>query len=95
MSAEQRPRKVRKEEEITFSEKDAVRLHHPYDDALMITPLIGCHNVRRMLMGNGSTVNILFQTAFERMNLDEADLKPASIPLYNFIGDHLIPKGTI
>ena len=46
-------------------------------------------------MDNGSAVNILFQTAFKRMNLDEADLQPTSIPLYGFTGDHLIPKGTI
>lgn len=48
-----------------------------------------------MLVDNGSAVNILFMRALERMNVDEADLKPASIPLYGFIGDHLIPKGTI
>ncbi|XP_031258087.1 uncharacterized protein LOC116116135 [Pistacia vera] len=48
-----------------------------------------------MLVDNGSAVNILFASTFKRMNLDEADLKPASFPLYGFTGDHLLPKGTI
>ncbi|XP_031265788.1 uncharacterized protein LOC116124228 [Pistacia vera] len=95
MNTVQQPPKVHKEEEITFSEKDAVQLHHPNDDALVITPQIGCFNVHRMLVDNGSIVNILFQLAFEKMKLDEADLKPTSIPLYDFRRDHLIPKGTI
>ncbi|XP_031251285.1 uncharacterized protein LOC116109191 [Pistacia vera] len=33
--------------------------------------------------------------AFKEMHLEEADLKPASIPLYSFTRDHLIPKGMI
>ncbi|XP_031288119.1 uncharacterized protein LOC116146807 [Pistacia vera] len=40
-------------------------------------------------------MNILFQQAFERIQLDEVDLKPASFPLYDFTRDHLIPKGMI
>ncbi|XP_031249007.1 uncharacterized protein LOC116106835 [Pistacia vera] len=58
-------------------------------------PQIGCFDVHRMLVDNGSAVNVLFQPAFERMKLDEADLKLASIPLYGFTRDHLIPKETI
>ncbi|XP_031267079.1 uncharacterized protein LOC116125508 [Pistacia vera] len=37
----------------------------------------------------------LKKLAFEEMQLDEADLKFASIPLYGFTRDHLIRKGTI
>ncbi|XP_031258006.1 uncharacterized protein LOC116116045 [Pistacia vera] len=95
MSAEQRPRKVRREIEISFSEQDAAKLHHPHDDALVITPLIGRYNTQRMLVDNGRAVNILFASTFEMMNLDEANLKPASFPLYGFTRDHLLPKGTI
>ncbi|XP_031275673.1 uncharacterized protein LOC116134124 [Pistacia vera] len=61
MSTMQRPPKVRKEEEISFSEKDAARLYHPYDDALIITPLIGRCNLHRVLMDNRSVMHILFQ----------------------------------
>ncbi|XP_031270049.1 uncharacterized protein LOC116128468 [Pistacia vera] len=95
MSAEQQPRKVRREVEISFSKQDAARLHHPHDDVLVITPLIRHYNTQRMLVDNGSAVNILFASTFGRMNLDETDLKPASFPLYGFTGDHLLPKGTI
>ncbi|XP_031277096.1 uncharacterized protein LOC116135527 [Pistacia vera] len=61
MSMTPRPAKVRRKEEITFYEKDAVRLHHPHDDALVITLEIGQCEVHRMLVDNESVVNILFQ----------------------------------
>ncbi|XP_031261062.1 uncharacterized protein LOC116119273 [Pistacia vera] len=86
------------EEEITFSKKDAVQMHHPHhphEDAFVIAPELDRCEVHRMLLDNGSVVNILFQRAFEKMQLDEANLKPASIPLYGFTRDHLIPRGTI
>ncbi|XP_031286764.1 uncharacterized protein LOC116145447 [Pistacia vera] len=61
MSREPRPAKIHREEEITFSEKDAIRLHHTHDDALVITLEVGWCEVHRMLVNNGSVVNILFQ----------------------------------
>ncbi|XP_031252148.1 uncharacterized protein LOC116110047 [Pistacia vera] len=45
ISMAHRPQKVHREEEISFSEKDATWLHHPHDDALVIMPLIGRHNI--------------------------------------------------
>ncbi|XP_031269032.1 uncharacterized protein LOC116127509 [Pistacia vera] len=90
-----RPAKVRKEEEITLSEKDVVRLHHPHKDALVIAVEIDWCEVHRMLVDNRSAVNIPFQQAFEEIQWDEVGLKLASIALSDFSRDHLIPKGTI
>ena len=50
---------------IGFSEDDARRLHHPHDDALVVTIRVGEYNVHRMLVDNGSSANILYYPAFQ------------------------------
>ena len=37
---------------IGFSEEDARRLHHPHDDALVVSVRIGDYNVHRVLVDN-------------------------------------------
>ena len=49
---------------IEFSEKDARRLHHPHDDALVVNIWIGDYNTHRVLVDNGSSADILFYPAF-------------------------------
>ena len=45
--------------------EDAKRIHHPYDDAIVITLLIVGYITRRVLVDNGSSVNILYYPAFQ------------------------------
>ena len=45
---------------ITFSEEDARCLHHPYDDALIVSIWVGDYNTHRVLVNNGSSVDILY-----------------------------------
>ena len=52
-----------------FTDKDAERVHHPYDDAIVITLLIADYTTRRVLVDNGSSVDILYYLAFEQMRL--------------------------
>lgn len=47
-----------------------------------------------MLVDNGSIVNILFESAFDQMQVDRFWL-PMVEPFYSFTGDSLIPKGHI
>ena len=49
---------------IGFSEDDARRLYHPHDDALVVSLRVGDYNVHRMLVGNGSSADILYYPAF-------------------------------
>ena len=60
------PKIARRESPIIgFSEDDARRLHHPHDDALVVTIKVGDYNVHRMLVDNGSSANILYYPAFQ------------------------------
>ena len=57
---------------IEFSEDDARRLHHPHDDALVVTIRVGDYNVHRMLVDNGNSADILYYPAFQQMGINRA-----------------------
>ena len=49
---------------IGFSEEDARRLHHPHDDALVVSVRAGDYNVHQMLVDNGNSADILYYPSF-------------------------------
>ncbi|XP_065622798.1 uncharacterized protein LOC111985693 [Quercus suber] len=55
---------------VGFSEEDARRLHHPHDDALVVTLRVGDFNMHRVLIDNGSSADILYYPAFQQMRID-------------------------
>ena len=50
---------------IGFIEDDVKRLHHPHDDALIVSIRVGNYNTHRVLVDNGSSVDILYYLAFQ------------------------------
>uniref|UniRef100_A0A803NHZ4 Retrotransposon gag domain-containing protein n=1 Tax=Cannabis sativa TaxID=3483 RepID=A0A803NHZ4_CANSA len=93
----ERPKKLFKKEcdDITFMESDARWVHHPHAGALVIVANIGGHNVHRILVDNGSLVNLLKFQAFKQMGLQEKDLSPVVSRIYGFTGDKIALKGMI
>ena len=80
------PKIVRRESPVIgFSEEDARRLHHPHDDALIVSVRVGDYNVHRMLVDNGSSADILY-LAFQQMGINRAQLIPTNAPLVGFGG---------
>ena len=57
---------------IGFSEEDARCLHHPYDDAFVVSICVEDYNMHRMLVDNGSSTDILYYPAFQQMGIDRA-----------------------
>ena len=49
---------------IRFTEEDAQHLHHPYDDALIVSIRVGDYNTHRVLVDNGSSADIHYYLAF-------------------------------
>ena len=80
---------------IGFSEEDARRLHHPHDDALIVSIRVGDYNVHRMLVDNGSSADILYYPAFQQMGIDRTRLIPTNAPLVGFGGTRVLPLGAI
>ena len=50
---------------IGFSEEDAQRLHHPHDDALVVSLQVGDYNMHRVLVNNDSSADILYYPEFQ------------------------------
>ena len=57
------------EQAITFMNADAKRVHHPYNNAIVITLLIADYTTRRVLVDNGSLADILYYPTFQQMML--------------------------
>ena len=74
------------EQAITFTDEDAERIHHLYDDAIVITLLIADYITRRVLVDNGSSADILYYPAFQQMRLGRDQLRPVNSPLVGFGG---------
>ena len=83
------------EKAITFIDEDASRIHHPHDDAIVITLLIADYSTRRVLVDNGSSTDILYYPAFQQINLGQEQLRSVHSPLVGFGGMKVQPIGTI
>ncbi|XP_050290461.1 uncharacterized protein LOC126728717 [Quercus robur] len=80
---------------IEFSEEDARRLHHSHDDALVISIRVGDYNTHRVLVDNGSLVDILYYPAFQQMMIDRERLVPMNALLVGFGGRRVHPLGAV
>ena len=80
---------------IGFSEEDARRLHHPHDDALVVSIRIEDYNMHRVLVDNGSSVDILYYSAFQQMGIGRERLILTNAPLVGFGGTRVLPLGAI
>jgi hypothetical protein len=79
----ERPSKTRRAESeaITFTSEDEAGVSYPHDDALVVTLMIANYTIHRILVDNGSSADILFLPAFEKMKIEQKRVAPAPIPL--------------
>ena len=90
------PKITRRESPIIgFSEKDARCLHHPYDNALVVSIRIEDYNMHRVLVDNGSSADILYYPAFQQMGIGRERLIPTNASLVGFGGTMVLPLGVI
>ena len=82
-------------EDIVFTKVDSRWVHHPHFNALVITSQIANSNVHQLMVDDGSAVEILNLNVYKMMGLAEGDLNPITSPIYEFMGDHVVPKGTV
>ena len=71
------------------------RVHHPHDNAIVITLLIVDYTTKRVLMDNESLADILYYPTFQQMRLGRDLLHPVNSPLVGFEGMKVQPVGTI
>ena len=76
-----------------FSNEDKIGTIQSHDDALVIILRVGGYVVKRVMMDQGSTAEIMYPDLFKGLNLRAEDLTPYSSPLVSFEGKVIIPKG--
>ena len=91
------PKRVRLERPLVigFSDEDKIGTIQPHDDALVITLRIGGYDVKRVMMDQGSTAEIMYPDFYKGLSLRAEDLTPYSSPLVSFEGKVIVPKGQI
>ena len=80
---------------LGFSEEDKEGTFQPYDDALVVTIRIGGYDVTRVLVDQGSGVEIMYPDLSKGLNLKPKDLEKYDSPLVGFDGKMVIPRGMI
>ena len=93
----QKPKRARMEwpSVIGFSDEYKIGTIQPHDDALVITLRIGGYDVKRVMVDQGSTAEIMYSDLYKGLNLKNEDLTPYSSPLVSFEGKIIIPKGQV
>ena len=80
---------------ITFSDSDLEGCQHPHDDPLVIRAVVANKTIHRVLIDNGSSADIIFALAFDRMGIGREKLEPVSTHLRRFSGEKVLPLGSI
>ena len=80
---------------MSFSKEDKVGTLQPYDDAIVVTLKIGGYNVKRVLVDQGSGVEIMYLNLFKKLKQRSEDLTCYDSPLIGFDGKVVFSKGQI
>ena len=80
---------------LSFSNEDKVGTLQPYNDALMVTLRIGGYDVKRVLVDQGSNVEIMYPNLFNGLKLRSEDLTCYDSSLIGFDEKVVFPKGQI
>ena len=80
---------------ITFSDSNLKGCQHPHDDPLVIRAIVANTTVHRVLVDNGSSADIIFASAFDKMGIGREKLEPVGTHLRGFSGEKVLPLGSI
>ena len=82
-------------QDMSFDKEDTRGVKQPHNGPLVITLTIEGFNTKRILVDNGSSINIIYLPAFQQLKLDPGRLCPFNSPLVSFSGDRVYPKGIV
>ena len=80
---------------MSFLKEDARWVRQPHDDSLVIMLMIEGFNTRRVLVDNGSSIDIIYLSTFQQLKVDLKRLLPFESPLISFSGDKVYPRGIV
>ncbi|XP_028095868.1 uncharacterized protein LOC114295756 [Camellia sinensis] len=87
-----RPHEIR---QISFDDTDLKGVMLPHNDALVIELRVSRFVVERVLIDQGSTLEIIYYKTFLKLDFTKSDLLPADYPLFGFNANPEYPLGKI
>ena len=69
---------------ITFFDSDLEGCQHPHDDLLVVSAVVANKTVHRVVVDNGSSADIIFTSAFDKMGIGKEKLEPVNKHLRGF-----------
>ncbi|XP_023926394.2 uncharacterized protein LOC112037809 [Quercus suber] len=80
---------------IEFSKEDARPLHHPHDDALVVSIRVGDYNMHWVMVDNDSSADILYYLVFQQMRINKERLVSINAPLVGFGRTRVFPLSVV
>ena len=80
---------------IAFSDSDLEGFQHPHDDPLVVSAVVANKIVHRVLVDTGSSADIIFTSAFDKMGIGRERLEPVNTHLRGFSGEKVLPLVSI
>uniref|UniRef100_A0A151UHV5 Gag-pol polyprotein n=2 Tax=Cajanus cajan TaxID=3821 RepID=A0A151UHV5_CAJCA len=74
---------------ITFTDRDFQGVDPVQDDPMVISVEINNYIVRKTLVDQGSSADILYWKTFEQLDIPEQELTPYDEPLVGFSGERV------
>ncbi|XP_028085141.1 uncharacterized protein LOC114286215 [Camellia sinensis] len=80
---------------ISFDDTNLERWILPHDDALVIELHMNRFIVKRVLIDQGNTSEIMYYKTFPKLSFTDSDLQPAEYPFFDFNANLEYPIGKI
>ncbi|XP_030946114.1 uncharacterized protein LOC115970661 [Quercus lobata] len=80
---------------LGFSDEDKIETIQPHNDALVVTLRIGGFDVKRVLVDQGSVVEVMYPDLYRGLNLKPEDLTAYDSLLVSFEGKTVVRRGQI
>lgn len=80
--------------QVSFNQRDEVAVESAEDDLIIISADIGNNTVRRILIDDGSAVEIMSNDIYQKMGLEDRDLRHAK-NIYDFGNNFIHVRGGI
>lgn len=86
---------VRSDNLIKFRESESLALDGPHDDALVLTLNVTNCEVSRILVNNESSVNIIYLSTLQKLDIDDSEIEKGSVELVGSDGKLTSALGSI